>query len=314
MMETWHPLGVGRRDLRVQLPRRGVGVECGARAGLRRQRRLEAVARRRRSPRSPCQALFERARREVRRRAGRPLARSSSACATPARRWRRRRASRSSAPPARRAWAATSAPRVAARFGRSHPRTRRQQRDDRRAERPISISPCAPSCSPPSAPRASAAPRCAGCSCTTASTTSSCRALKKAYASLRIGNPLETGTLVGPLIDRRAFEAMQTRARRKRRARRRHGHRRRARARRQLCPTAYYVAPRDRRDAGADADRLPRDLRADPLCDALHATSTKRSRCTTPCRRACRPASSPTTCGRPSVHSRPPAPIAASPM
>jgi len=33
--------------------------------------------------------------------------------------------------------------------------------------------------------------------------------LKKVYASLPIGNPLEDGTLVGPLIDAAAFEAMQ---------------------------------------------------------------------------------------------------------
>jgi aldehyde dehydrogenase (NAD+) len=34
-------------------------------------------------------------------------------------------------------------------------------------------------------------------------------ALKKAYANLPIGNPLEQGTLVGPLIDRAAFENME---------------------------------------------------------------------------------------------------------
>src|SRR5690606_15454830 len=34
--------------------------------------------------------------------------------------------------------------------------------------------------------------------------------LKKVYASVKIGNPLEPGTLVGPLIDGAAFEAMQT--------------------------------------------------------------------------------------------------------
>ena len=28
MMETWHPLGVGRRHLRVQFPGRGLGLEC----------------------------------------------------------------------------------------------------------------------------------------------------------------------------------------------------------------------------------------------------------------------------------------------
>ena len=33
--------------------------------------------------------------------------------------------------------------------------------------------------------------------------------LKKAYGSIRVGDPLEPGTLVGPLIDRRAFEGMQ---------------------------------------------------------------------------------------------------------
>jgi aldehyde dehydrogenase (NAD+) len=34
--------------------------------------------------------------------------------------------------------------------------------------------------------------------------------LKKAYAGLPIGHPLEDGTLVGPLIDRAAFDGMQT--------------------------------------------------------------------------------------------------------
>lgn len=33
--------------------------------------------------------------------------------------------------------------------------------------------------------------------------------LKKAYGSIRVGDPLEPGTLVGPLIDRRAFDGMQ---------------------------------------------------------------------------------------------------------
>ena len=43
MSETWHPLGVGRRDQRVQLPGRGVGVELRARARVRRLGRVEAV-------------------------------------------------------------------------------------------------------------------------------------------------------------------------------------------------------------------------------------------------------------------------------
>ncbi|WOJ91583.1 aldehyde dehydrogenase family protein [Methylocapsa polymorpha] len=33
--------------------------------------------------------------------------------------------------------------------------------------------------------------------------------LKRAYVQIAVGNPLEAGTLVGPLIDKRAFEAMQ---------------------------------------------------------------------------------------------------------
>jgi len=35
------------------------------------------------------------------------------------------------------------------------------------------------------------------------------KALKKAYQSLTIGNPLEEGVLIGPLIDGQSFEAMQ---------------------------------------------------------------------------------------------------------
>jgi aldehyde dehydrogenase (NAD+) len=35
-------------------------------------------------------------------------------------------------------------------------------------------------------------------------------ALRQAYQSVQVGNPLETGTLIGPLIDSHAFEAMQS--------------------------------------------------------------------------------------------------------
>ncbi|MBR7784454.1 aldehyde dehydrogenase family protein, partial [Undibacterium luofuense] len=34
--------------------------------------------------------------------------------------------------------------------------------------------------------------------------------LKKIYAGLLVGNPLSEGTLVGPLVDQAAFDAMQT--------------------------------------------------------------------------------------------------------
>ena len=43
LMEKWHPLGRGRCHQRVQLPGSGVVLERGARAGLRRSRRVEAV-------------------------------------------------------------------------------------------------------------------------------------------------------------------------------------------------------------------------------------------------------------------------------
>ena len=43
MMETWHPLGVVRRHLGLQLPGRGLVLERGAGPGLRRHRGLEAV-------------------------------------------------------------------------------------------------------------------------------------------------------------------------------------------------------------------------------------------------------------------------------
>ena len=92
-------------------------------------------------------------------------------------------------------------------------------------------------------------------------------ALKRAYARLPIGNPLEKGTLVGPLIDARAFEAME---------------RALADAKdeggivtgggRVLAtefPNAYYAQPALVEMPEQSADRAARDLRADPLRDAL---------------------------------------------
>ena len=65
--------------------------------------------------------------------------------------------------------------------------------------------------------------------------------LTQAYAQVPIGNPLDAGTLVGPLIDRRAFEAMQASLNEARRdggtvsgGERVHGN---------LWPDAYYVRP-----------------------------------------------------------------------
>ena len=59
MMETWHPLGVDRHHFRLQFPRRGLGLECRARACLRQFLRLEAVGEDA-ADALACQALFER--------------------------------------------------------------------------------------------------------------------------------------------------------------------------------------------------------------------------------------------------------------
>ena len=117
MMETWHPLGVCRRHHRLQLPGRRLGLERGARAGLRRSRGLEAVGEDAADGAGLRQAVRARGRSAS---AACPKAcwRSSSAAAPSARRWSTIRACRWSAPPARRAWAAQVGPRVAARFGR----------------------------------------------------------------------------------------------------------------------------------------------------------------------------------------------------
>ena len=108
-----------RRHLRVQLPGRRLVVEHRGRPGLRRHRGVEAVARLHLADRSPATALLAAGRRGV---SARPRD-LNACCSGDARRRRsaRRRAreSRWSAPPARSGWARRSAPRVAARFGRS---------------------------------------------------------------------------------------------------------------------------------------------------------------------------------------------------
>ena len=88
-----------------------------------------------------------------------------------------------------------------------------------------------------------------------------------------------------PADRRAAFDAMQRRARRGR-ALGGEVHWRRTRvdasARRLLC------APGVRRDARPDRPRAARNVRADPLRDALPTISTRRSTCTTPSARASR--------------------------
>jgi aldehyde dehydrogenase (NAD+) len=65
--------------------------------------------------------------------------------------------------------------------------------------------------------------------------------LKAAYKSVPVGNPLEKGTLVGPLIDKRSFEAMQSAlAAAKSQGGKVHGG---ERVLSDAFPDAYYVAP-----------------------------------------------------------------------
>ena len=84
-------------------------------------------------------------------------------------------------------------------------------------------------------------------------------ALKRAYARLPIGNPLEKGTLVGPLIDARAFEAME-RALADAKDQGGVDHRRRPRARERI-PERVLRSTRARRDAGAIGHRATRPSR-----------------------------------------------------
>jgi aldehyde dehydrogenase (NAD+) len=91
---------------------------------------------------------------------------------------------------------------VAARLGRACSNSAATTPPSSR-RRPISTSRCAPSPSPPWARPASAAPRCAACSCTRAWLRRADAAPEKAYETLPVGDPREAGTLVGPLIDRR---------------------------------------------------------------------------------------------------------------
>ena len=196
-----------RRHLRLQLPRRRVVVERGARARLRRQRGVEAV---REDPADGARHPGHRRARgqALRRRAGRPLRGADRRPRGRRDPGRGHRVCRSSPPPAPPPWAvrsARSSPSASpARSSSSAATTPPSSRPP-----PISIWRCAASPSPPWARRASAARRCAASSCTRASTTSSCRASPRSIRSVKIGDPRAEGTLVGPLIDKAAFDGME---------------------------------------------------------------------------------------------------------
>ena len=87
--------------------------------------------------------------------------------------------------------------------------------------------------------------------------------LKRAYSTLPIGDPLADGTLVGPLIDRAAFEAMQAAlAAARREGAHVTGGERQLEAR---APNAYYVSP-----AICEADRQGEIARRETFAPILH--------------------------------------------
>jgi aldehyde dehydrogenase (NAD+) len=174
---------------------------------------------------------------------------------------------------------------------------RRQQRDDR-GPLATSTSPCAPSCS--------RAVGTAGQRCTTLRRLIVHEAVRDPLVaapearpthSLPDRRPARAGTLVGPLIDDAPSSACRRAGPRRRRGR---PHARRRTRCWPTLPDAYYVRPAivempARRRSCARETFAPilyvmtyRDL---DEAIALHNA----------CRRACRPASSPTTCARPSV-------------
>ena len=88
-------------------------------------------------------------------------------------------------------------------------RARRQQRDHRRRVRQPRPRRARRSSSARSAPPVSAAPARAACSCTSRARRSWSSGWLRAYAQVRIGDPLEAGTLMGPLIDAARRRALQ---------------------------------------------------------------------------------------------------------
>ncbi len=71
---------------------------------------------------------------------------------------------------------------------------------------PISISSCRRCCSAPSAPQGSAARRRGGSSSIASRVAEVTARLKAAYAQVKIGDPLDPATLMGPLIDATAVD------------------------------------------------------------------------------------------------------------
>ena len=127
--------------------------------------------------------------------------------------------------------------------------------------------------------------------------------LASAYGRLPIGNPMADGTLVGPMVSQRAYDAMEAAIA----AATGEGGKLVAgggRAHEDLAPDAYYARPAIVRMDEQTEVVGPRDVRAAALRAAVRRLRAPRSSSTTPSRRACRRASSPPTRPRPSCSCR----------
>ena len=179
-----------------------------------------------------------------------------------------------------------------------HPRARRQQRRDRRARRPTSTWRCAPSPSRPWARPASAARRCAACSCTRASTTARRRRLQARLRRRRDRRPARRRHAGRPADRPRRLRGHGAGARRGAR-RRRHGPWRRPRRRRPRRAEAFYVRPA-LVEMPAQIGPMLRETFAPILYVMryrdLDEAIAPAQRASAP---ACRPRSSPSTCARP---------------
>ncbi len=135
--------------------------------------------------------------------------------------------------------------------------------------------------------------------------------LKQAYASVKVGNPLQLQTLIGPLIDGNAFAAMQTALEAAKAAGGAVAGG--ARVTQKMClPPRSMCAPRWSR-CPVTPGRSRRKLSRRSSTSCATATFQKRSGYTTPSRKGYRPRSSRTICAKPSFSCPRAGPIAASP-
>ncbi len=105
--------------------------------------------------------------------------------------------------------------------------------------------------------------------------------LKKAYQSVSVGNPLESAALVGPLVDKAAFDGCRRRSPRQKPWRCRHRRRaRRSRPRERLLRQAGTG-----RNAEAGRPGSRRNLRADPLRHEVQRLRRRARRAQCGCRR-----------------------------